>query len=94
MRELILSKETAIWLLLTAITFFSWAVGTHHGMLFADHFIESSAILILAFFKARLVIIHFMEVGHAPATLRVSCESWVLFSCVGLLLANSGQLSL
>lgn len=94
MRELIVSKETLIWIALTVITLFSWVVGAHHGMLFSDHFAESSAILILAFFKVRLVIMHFMEIGHAPRALKISCESWVLISCAGLLLANSGQLTL
>lgn len=92
MRELIVSKETLIWIVLTTITLFSWAVGSHHGMLFDDTFIEASVILILAFYKVRLVIMNFMEVGHAPATLKISCEAWVLVSCAALIAINSGQI--
>jgi hypothetical protein len=91
MRNLIFSKETAIWIVLMLISIFSWVVGINHGMLFERAFLESAAILILAFFKVRLVIIHFMEVGHAPTTLKLSCEAWVFVSCIGLIIMTGGQ---
>ncbi|WP_159239538.1 cytochrome C oxidase subunit IV family protein [Zhongshania aliphaticivorans] len=91
MRNLIFSKETAIWIVLMLISIFSWVVGINHGMLFEKAFLESAAILILAFFKVRLVIMHFMEVGHAPTTLKLSCEAWVFVSCIGLIIMTGGQ---
>ena len=91
MRNLIFSKETAIWIVLMLISIFSWVVGINHGMLFEKAFLESAAILILAFFKVRLVIMHFMEVGHAPTTLRLSCEAWVFVSCIGLIIMTGRQ---
>lgn len=91
MRNLIFSKETVIWIVLMLISIFSWIVGINHGMLFEKAFLESAAILILAFFKVRLVIMHFMEVGHAPTTLKLSCEVWVFVSCIGLIIMTGGQ---
>jgi hypothetical protein len=91
MRNLIFSKETVIWIVLMLISIFSWVVGINHGMLFERAFLESAAILILAFFKVRLVIMYFMEVGHAPTTLRLSCEAWVFVSCIGLIIMTGGQ---
>lgn len=90
MRNLIFCKESLIWLALMLITFASWVLGTNHGILMNSAFIETSTILLLAFYKARLVIIHFMEVAHAPASLKVSCEAWVVGSCAMIIACSSG----
>ncbi len=93
MKSLLYSKETLIWLVLMAITLVSWVVGTHHGAVFDQAFLEMSMIMILAFYKARLVILNFMEVNHAPATLKLSCEAWVIASCIMVLLGATGAVS-
>lgn len=89
MRELIFCKESLVWLALMLITLASWVLGTHHGLLADSAFFEMSAIMLLAFYKARLVILHFMEVAGAPNTLRLSCECWVLGSCALIILSGS-----
>ena len=38
----------------------------------------TAAILVIAAVKVRLVIIHFMELKHAPWTWRVFFEAWVV----------------
>lgn len=37
-------------------------------------------LLAIAFFKVRLVIIHFMEIGHAVIPLRIALEAWVILT--------------
>jgi hypothetical protein len=41
--------------------------------------------MVVAFFKVRLVILHFMEVRAAPASLRLLCEGWVFMTCSAIL---------
>lgn len=80
---------TTVWLLLVAATCISAWLGLR-----VDDAVEPSAsssvmILVIAMFKVRLVIQHFMEVRHAPWPLRLICEVWVLGVCalmVGLFL--------
>ncbi|RYZ61970.1 MAG: hypothetical protein EOP08_12780, partial [Proteobacteria bacterium] len=45
--------------------------------------------LVVAFFKARLIILDFMEVRHAPLPLRIFCEAWVVL-VGGALVAITG----
>jgi heme/copper-type cytochrome/quinol oxidase subunit 4 len=44
------------------------------------------AILLVAAFKVRLVMLHFMELRHAPVAWRCVYEGW-LFVCTGAILA-------
>ena len=39
------------------------------------------AIFLVAAVKVRLVLMHFMELGHAPLPWRVVFETWVLIVC-------------
>ncbi len=43
-----------------------------------------TAILVVAFFKARLVLMVFMEVSSAAPALRWTCEAWVLIACTAV----------
>jgi len=36
------------------------------------------AIIAIAFYKVRLVLLHFMELRHAPLPLRLFFEGWIL----------------
>ncbi|WP_275629430.1 cytochrome C oxidase subunit IV family protein [Pseudomonas sp. 273] len=93
MKALILSRETLVWLVLMAMTITSWVLAYTHGMLLPSARYEAVLILSLAFIKARLVLMHFMEAGHAPLQLRIPCEAWVLLSAGALILLESGLLS-
>jgi hypothetical protein len=44
-----------------------------------------TAVLLIAFFKARMVLMIFMEVGSAPAALRWCCEAWVVVACTAVI---------
>jgi hypothetical protein len=54
--------------------------------LFVGHpAIAATAILLLAFFKARIIGLEFMELRHAPLPLRIGLEIWVIAACATLL---------
>ncbi len=69
---------TLVWVLLVALTGVSWVFGSRPvGVTAAPH-PAGLALLAVAFFKARLVILYFMEVSDAPRPLRIIMEAWVL----------------
>ena len=85
------TPATYVWLLLAALTAVSWGL--------ADGVVPNSAsqmqwlaaaLLLLAFFKVRLVIMHFMEVATAPLLLRFIFEAWVLVVCGAILVTYLG----
>ena len=83
MIELILSRRTLIWLLLTGATMLSWEMG--HGAGFSDVRYASSSIIVLALIKIRYVMLEFMELRNAPVRVRVVAEVWVVVVCSTLL---------
>ena len=91
MKIAIRNKETYVWLLLAALTFLSWWLV--EGMSpSVDIEIEhvSIALLLLAFFKIRLVIMYFMEIGRSPIPLKLTFEIWLVAVCamiIGMYLA-------
>ncbi|WP_404810245.1 cytochrome C oxidase subunit IV family protein [Zhongshania marina] len=42
-------------------------------------------LILIAFFKVRLVIMHFMEIRTAPLPLKLLCEAW-LFATPGVII--------
>lgn len=89
----LLTRPTSlIWLALMAITIATtW-------WLSKDAFSPVTATVatfLLASFKVRLVIIHFMEVGHAPLPVRLFFEAWpvgVAALIIGFYLNSAGLL--
>ena len=75
-----------VWVLLMALTAVSWTLG--HGepqaTLVTPQAGVTVGIIVLTLFKVRLILMHFMEVRHAPVALRLVCEGWLLL--IGLLL--------
>jgi hypothetical protein len=67
-----------VWLLLVTATIVSWALGTEHLLGPRG---ASVAVLVVAFVKARVVGLHFMELRSAPVRLRVAFEGWVVVVC-------------
>ena len=68
------------WVLLTAATVLSWWLdATQDGRW------VGAVVLLVAFFKARLVLMVFMGVRWAAQTTRRSCETWVLIACAAVL---------
>lgn len=84
---------TYVWGLLVILTALSWYLGD-------DIAAESPAknqwlavtLLVLAFFKVRLVIMHFMEVTTAPLALQIIFEAWILVVCIAINLIYLGYL--
>jgi hypothetical protein len=75
--NLIRTSTTAIWLLLVVATCISWWFGESPN---ADQYriVTTVSVLFIAFIKIRFVIMHFMEVRHAPFVLVVLCNAWVI----------------
>ena len=60
----------------------SWWLGTLDEVSGIASATTTSVLLVLvAFFKVRLVISHFMEVRHAPMALKLLCDAWVVGVC-------------
>lgn len=79
MRAMLLTKESFIWLVLILLTGISWLVADGYQHETADHYLYFTAgLMALAFFKVRLVVMHFMEIGYAPLPLRLLFEAWVI----------------
>ena len=74
MQEIIRLRETQVWLLLAALTGLSW-------WLAAGDDVTAIGLILLAFFKTRLVLLHFMELRTAPMPLRAMFEAWVMVIC-------------
>ncbi len=68
------------WVLLTLATVLSWWLDASQ-----DGRWVGAVVLLVAFFKARLVLMVFMGVRWAAPTVRRSCETWVLLACAAVL---------
>jgi caa(3)-type oxidase subunit IV len=74
---------TVVWAVLVLATVVSWFFGNDHGI--DDHSVVTTLVLVIAFVKARLVGMHFMELRFAPPALRIAFEVWCVASCLLLL---------
>jgi Prokaryotic Cytochrome C oxidase subunit IV len=81
MKTLVRTNASVAWLILTALTVVSWALGTQHGFGGGQHIPASLVIIVVAVFKIRLVGLYFMELREAPLALRGIFEGY----CVVLL---------
>ncbi len=79
------TPEGIVWLVLMAITSASWGLGANHQLFSDDVNVGSTLLVSLAFLKIRLIMFYFMEVREGPYTLRLSCDAWLVFSCLGVL---------
>ena len=78
-------RVTWLWLFLIAATVASWEFG--HGLGFGENVrLSTTAVLVIAFIKARMVILDFMEIRHAPLALRLMLEAWTLVVAATLLI--------
>lgn len=77
-RTWLLTPATAIWLVLCLATGLAWWLGGGHGSELLGRAGTAALLLLIAFFKIRLVIMHFMEVRGAPRALRLACDAWVV----------------
>lgn len=82
MTSLIRSRFTLVWLVLVGATAFSWETGHASGA--SRHYAEV-AVLVVAFFKVRIVLMEFMEVRNAPTLLKVLAQGWAVAVCAALI---------
>jgi hypothetical protein len=81
------SRLTFIWLVLIGATLLSWNLGAIDGPAKSTAYRGDSVLLMLVvFFKARLVMRDFMEVRSAPVALRTACDAWLLCLCALILI--------
>jgi hypothetical protein len=77
-------RLTLLWLLLMGATAISWQLG--HGFGFGEDMrLATTAIAIIAFVKARYVMLDFMELRTAPLPLRLVFEGWGVVVCAAVL---------
>jgi len=74
------SRIAAVWALLLVATLLSWESARGENLQ-----LTTSAVLVIAFVKVRLIGLEFMELRTAPLPLRLGFESWVLLVCMALL---------
>ncbi len=70
---------TAVWVILAALMALSWLIGNQYqaGDSETARYV-TVALMVVAFFKVRLVMLHFMEAKDAPFGLRLLAEAWVV----------------
>ena len=75
-----------VWTLLACLTGVAWMIGDSYQPGDIDGAKSFSAtLMVLAFFKVRLVLMHFMEVKIAPLALRLIVELYVVGVCAMVL---------
>lgn len=82
MKSIVLSRFSVILVILLLLTIASWFIGISQETSSQVSRMSGVTMLILAFFKVRLVIREFMEVRHAPKPLRWVCDGWVIVAVV------------
>lgn len=80
--NLLRQPTSRVWLVLMLATVLTtWVLSKD---LFTAR-VGTVAIVVVAAYKVRLVLLHFMELRHAPLPLRVVFEGWVLLVTAGIL---------
>lgn len=82
MSQLFANRISVVWLILVGVTVLSWEAG--HGMI-SNLDLARAAVIGVAFFKVRYVILDFMEIRHAPVAMRLVGEIWALVVCTALI---------
>jgi cytochrome c oxidase subunit IV len=65
---------TRVWLVLIAAAVLSWMVSEHSAAVK----VATSAVVLIAALKVRLIVIHFMELRWRPRPWRILFELWIL----------------
>lgn len=71
-----------VWLTLVCATAASWWLVEHH---LVKPRVATTAVLVIAAFKARLVFLNFMELAAAPWAWRAVLEVWVVLVAVTII---------
>ncbi|MGQ0620144.1 MAG: cytochrome C oxidase subunit IV family protein [Panacagrimonas sp.] len=80
--ELLRRTSTLVWLALMFATIVTtWGLSKDAF----DAKFATVSIFVIAAFKVRLVLLHFMELRHAPLPARLVFEGWVLVATAAIL---------
>ena len=90
MKSYVLSRFSVVLVILVLLTTASLFIGASQDQVSDASRISGVTMLILAFFKVRLVIREFMEVRHAPVQLRWVCDAWLVVAVVATTLSYLG----
>ena len=82
MRDILWNRLSWVWLVLVGVTVLAWEAG--HGLV-DDLALARAAVIGVAFFKVRYVILDFMEIRHAPVAMRMVGELWAVLVCATLI---------
>lgn len=72
-------SPVSIWMLLVALTLMSYISWAESSVV--DARLAGTAVLLLAFLKARLIGLHYMELRDGVLPLRILFEAWVVVVC-------------
>lgn len=87
MKSLLWTKETVAWLVLAGLTGISWFTGNEYAIVSVESYkYITMGLLVLAFFKIRLVVMYFMEIGNAPIPLKAIFEVWIAGVCAVMII--------
>lgn len=79
MKSLLWTKETIAWLVLAGLTALAWFGGNEYAVVSHVYYQRITiGLIVLAFFKIRLVVMYFMEIGNAPLPLKALFEVWIV----------------
>lgn len=78
MTSLLRNPLTIVWALLTTVTIASSLIAIDGGSSHQINTTVTTVVLLIAEFKAQMVIRHFMEVRYAPIWLKATTSGWVL----------------
>lgn len=93
MKSYVLSRFSVVLIILVVLTIASWLIGISQDHASQVSKMSGITMLILAFFKVRLVIREFMEVRHAPVQLRWVCDAWLIAAVVATISSYLGVFS-
>lgn len=71
------------WALLMLASLGTWWVAENHSL---DARASLVIIVVVAAIKARAIVLHYMELKHAPLAWRLAFEGWILVAALILLL--------
>lgn len=77
MKEILLSRITLYWVLLTVLTGLTWIIGDGSSAVTGVKY-AAVILMVIAAIKVRTIVLHFMEMATAPLPLRVLFEGWVV----------------
>jgi hypothetical protein len=74
-----------VWVILAALTLAYLGIDHSAGGLLKSSAVVTSSVIVIALVKVRIIFREFMEVRHAPASLRRLTDGWVVLMAAFLL---------